>query len=45
MPLPDLVAWIVPYIELLGGVALILGLAARFAAALIASSCRSQRWS
>lgn len=36
VPLPDLVAWIVPYIELLGGVALILGLAARFAAALIA---------
>ncbi len=36
VPLPDLVAWVVPYIELIGGVALMLGLVARVAALLIA---------
>ena len=36
VPLPDLVAWVVPYLELGGGVLLILGLATRWSAAVIA---------
>ncbi len=35
VPLPDVVAWVVPFLELGGGILLILGLATRWAAALI----------